>query len=199
MKIRELALGAFLTIAATESPAEARRHTASHPENLQNVEKTLSMLKNQMSSDLVSENNANDISNISKTALSSDKFFNSIKNDMNAIMTDNKITISDLPRMLSLLLKSQTYFTSLKNSVSSSEVNFKSVSINDILKYASLSLFYYLMLNDNANQDDLDSFLLLYPSLWSLVELSLPKHEEENSNQPVDTLNKKQKVNTGCC
>lgn len=167
--------------------------------NLQNVEKTLVMLKNQMSLDLVSDN-ANNISNISKTVLSSDKFFNSIKNDINAIMTDNKITISDLPIMISLLLKSDTYFTSLKNSVSKTEIDFKSVSINDILKYTSLSLFYYLMLNNNANQDDLNSFLLLYPSLWNLVELSLPKHEEDNNtNQQTKTQNKKQKVSSGCC
>jgi len=166
--------------------------------NFQNVEKTIVMLKEQLCSDLVNNMDNSNITSIVNTTLTSDKFFANIELDIGAIMADGKISISDIPRMLSLLLKTNTYFVSLKNSVST---EFKSVSINNILKYTSLSLFYYLMLNDNANQDDLNSFLLLYPSLWCLVEMSLPKHENEitSDNQPIDTLNKKQKASSKCC
>lgn len=153
--------------------------------NTENIEKTISVIKNIMETDLIGIQEQDGISKINKVVLSSETFLSSVSIDIEYIMKDGKITIQDLPRMISLLLKSQTFLTNLKNSVSN--VEFTSIPMNIIMKYSSLALFYYLMLNDNAVQDDLDSFLLLYPSLWTLVELSLFNHETNK------------KVSVGCC
>jgi hypothetical protein len=145
--------------------------------NIENIEKTLVVMKNIMHDDKIDVQKQNSISKINKIVLSSDKFLLNASNDIEYLMKDGKITIQDLPRMISLLLKSQTFLLNLKNSVSN--IEFNSIPMNLIMKYSSFSLFYYLMLNDNTNQEDLDSFLLLFPSLWSLVELSLPNHENK--------------------
>ena len=163
--------------------------------NVENLEKTLLAMKDMMNDDFVQSNNSDCVQKMSKTILTSEKFLNSVKNDISAVMADGKITMSDLPRMISILLKSNTFLSSLKISVST--VEFKMVPMNTILKYSSFGLFYYFMLNCDTNKDDIDSFLLLYPSLWCLVELSLPKHDD--NNEPTDSNNKKEKVNTGCC
>jgi hypothetical protein len=163
--------------------------------NVENLEKTLIVIKDVMCDDLIQSTNSECIQKMSRIVLSSEKFLNSIKNDISAVMADGKITMSDLPRMISILLKSSTFLNSLKKSVSN--VEFKMVPMNAILRYSSFALFYYLMLNDDTNQEDIDSFLLLYPSLWTLVELSLPKHDDDN--EFTDSSNKKEKVNTGCC
>lgn len=156
--------------------------------NVENLNKTLLVLKDTMIEDSVEFVESENVQKISKNVLSSEKFLNSIKNDISAVLADGKITMADLPRMISILLKSNTFLNSLKNSVSN--IEFEAVPLNIILKYCSLALFHYLMLNGGAEQYEVEQFLLLYPSLWCLAELSLPVHE---------TNNKKDKIKPGCC
>jgi hypothetical protein len=166
--------------------------------DLQLIETTLTAIKDAIMNDPLHLQYSNEISVFSKNVLTSQKFLSSIEKDAEAIMADGQITISDLPRMIMILLKSETFIVSLKGTLTNTQ--FKAVPMNVILKYSSMALFYYFMKCSNADDDGLDSFMCLYPTLWSLVEMSLPAHEEEEeSTEPTGQKPNKKVPTSRCC
>jgi hypothetical protein len=144
--------------------------------NVSNVEKTIAAMITQMQNDAVQDASQPNISNAIRTVLMTEKFINSISLDIKKILADGQITITDVPTILVVLLKSETFIQTLKNTASKVSIN--AALFTQTMKYASMGLFYYFMLNNNINEDDLTSFLFTYPALWNLVELQLPSNEQ---------------------
>jgi glycopeptide antibiotics resistance protein len=112
-------------------------------------------------------------------------------------MADGVITISDVPTILVVLLKSETFVETLKNTAN--QTNVSSVPFSKIMKYCSMGLFYYFMLNNNTNEDDLTSFLFTYPALWSLVELQLPSMDNTSETTSVTATTVQSKTTVKRC
>ncbi|ATZ81030.1 hypothetical protein BMW23_0985 [Bodo saltans virus] len=151
----------------------------------------------QMQNDAIPDASQPDVSQATRTVLTSEKFIDSISIDIKKIMADGVITISDVPTILVVLLKSETFVETLKNTAN--QTNVSSVPFSKIMKYCSMGLFYYFMLNNNTNEDDLTSFLFTYPALWSLVELQLPSMDNTSETTPVTATTVQSKTTVKRC
>lgn len=113
------------------------------------------------------------VTELVKMILTSESYIKRIKHDMDQILADGKITMIDVPRMLSVVV-------TLNELLSSSLTTKVTVEMSD-MKYVLYAVLYCFILHkypDFFNQTEgftIESFRSLYNNLWMLIEID-PKN-----------------------
>jgi len=163
--------------------------------NSVNLEKAVVEVIDIAKKELRTEKDVQNLKAITNTIITSENFLKDIQKDIDLIMEDGKIDMMDIPNILSMLLKSTIYLTTLDAELK--KMDMKDVPMKTILKYVSMTIFYYILLNNGAESG---TFLTMYAGLWNLVEFALPSDFGNNNKiQGVpENSPQKQKVFCGC-
>jgi hypothetical protein len=114
-----------------------------------------------------SYNKKEEILDLIKKILSSQKYFESIKADFDKILEDKKINSKDISKMMIVVMKLNNILPKLLNIK-------EKISIDKIkyIFYATLYLYIIKYQKEFLNDIGIDEFRLLYSSLWNLIEIN---------------------------
>jgi hypothetical protein len=140
--------------------------------NINHIEQTMTKVVEFIKSDSLNNTDASSAENTTKLVLNSNTYFSNIKVDVDAIMSDGKIGANDIPRIMSVVLKSSSFVLSLKKHNKQQKLPTKLPE--HTMKYIAYGLCYMLMLNAGSTNEELINFELQFPALWFLCEMSLP-------------------------
>jgi hypothetical protein len=124
-------------------------------------------VKELMDLDNYDENKRINLIQVVKQCITTEKYMESIKKDMDKIFEDKKITNSDVPKMIIVSIK--------LNNVLASSLNISQKLETSQMKYIVYAVLYLYIIasiqSEFFEEVSLDEFRLLFSNMWSLIEI----------------------------
>ena len=130
-----------------------------------NLDQTIIVIKNMMSMDNFVALPSTTVLSALNIAIQSDDYVNTVKNEVSKIKADGKFTISDVPAICIIVLKTQT----LLNTTIINGIQFSTTFNLSSIKYLIFGVLYYVMLIQNVDPLVISELMVLFPAIWNLI------------------------------
>jgi hypothetical protein len=111
------------------------------------------------------------VNEILQALLNSKSFTESILKEAKQVMADKKIDSSDLPILMMIGLQSKDFLEREMEDM----IDIKKSFFPESIKYIVFGVIYFALLESKTDEQLLVCFKLMYPNMWSLIQVNPKK------------------------
>lgn len=138
---------------------------------MNSLEQSYDSVKIMMQLDNCDDMKMSFVNKILQAILNSKSFTESILKEVKKVTEDKKIDLSDLPILIMIGLQSKDFLEREMENM----IDIKKSFFPDSIKYIVFGVIYFALLESNVNEDLLVCFKLMYPNMWSLIQINPKK------------------------